>query len=72
MRVLYSTTDTDPAHFTPVSRGEYIALPDLWPAYAYRLPEGAKYFATNCVSTGGAQSCAHQRDGSFGYHLLYI
>lgn len=58
MRVLYSTTDTDPAHFTPVSRGEYIALPDLWTAYTYRLPEGAKYFAINCVSPGGAQSFA--------------
>ncbi|MGM9868398.1 MAG: choice-of-anchor J domain-containing protein [Sodaliphilus sp.] len=58
MRVLYSTTDTDPAHFTQVSRGEYVELPDSWTEYAYRVPEGAKYFAINCVSPAGDQSFA--------------
>lgn len=58
MRVLYSTTDTDPAHFVQVSRGEYVELPDSWTEYEYRVPEGAKYFAINCVSPGGAKSFA--------------
>lgn len=58
MRVLYSTTDTDPAHFVQVSRGDYIELPETWTEYSFRLPEGAKYFAINCVSPGGEQSFA--------------
>ena len=58
MRVLYSTTDTDPSHFVQVSRGDYIELPETWTEYSYRLPEGAKYFAINCVSPGGSQSFA--------------
>lgn len=58
MRVLYSTTDTDPAHFVQVSRGDYIELPESWTEYSYRVPEGAKYFAVNCVSPGGANSFA--------------
>lgn len=58
MRVLYSTTDTDPAHFVQVSRGDYIELPETWTEYSFRLPEGAKYFAINCVSPGGKQSFA--------------
>ena len=58
MRVLYSTTDTDPAHYVQVSRGDYIELPETWTEYSFRLPEGAKYFAINCVSPGGEQSFA--------------
>ncbi len=58
MRVLYSTTDTEPSHFVQVSRGDYIELPETWTEYSYRVPEGAKYFAINCVSPGGTQSFA--------------
>lgn len=49
MRVLYSTTDTDPANFTAVTTG-YVELDGTWREYRYYLPEGARYFAVNCVS----------------------
>ena len=52
MRVLYSTSDTDPAHFTPLHAAPYIELPEQWGEFSYTLPEGAKYFAVNCVSSG--------------------
>lgn len=52
MRVLYSTTDTDPANFVKIHSSDYIELPDQWTEYSYVVPEGARYFAVNCVSDG--------------------
>lgn len=52
MRVLYSTTDTDPTHFTPLHAAPYIELPEQWGEFSYTLPAGARYFAVNCVSSG--------------------
>lgn len=51
MRVWYSTTDNDPANFTEITTS-YVELPGTWQEYRYYLPEGAKYFAVNCVSDG--------------------
>lgn len=51
MRVWYSTTDNDPANFTEIT-SSYVELPATWLKYSYYLPEGAKYFAINCVSDG--------------------
>lgn len=51
MRVWYSTTDNDPANFTELT-SDYVELPDEWVEYRYHLPEGARYFAINCVSDG--------------------
>ncbi|MCH5230603.1 MAG: choice-of-anchor J domain-containing protein [Muribaculaceae bacterium] len=51
MRVWYSTTDNDPANFTEIT-SSYVELPGSWQKYEYYLPEGAKYFAINCVSDG--------------------
>ena len=53
LRVLYSTTDTDPANFLPLHTASYIELPDEWLEYSYVLPDGARYFAINGVSDGG-------------------
>lgn len=55
MRVLYSTTGSEPAHFTKISMGDYLEVPALWTEYSFVLPEGSRYFAINCVS---AQSFA--------------
>ena len=49
--VLYSTTDTDPAHFTSLTPDPVQAV--QWftdGAYTYNLPAGAKYFAIQRVS----------------------
>lgn len=51
MRVFYSTKDNDPANFTELTTN-YVELPDEWVEYRYHLPEGARYFAVNCVSDG--------------------
>ena len=58
MRVLYSTTDADPAHFTPLHQEEYIDVPAAWTEYIYTVPEGTRYFAIQCVSPGGDASFA--------------
>ncbi len=50
MRVLYSTGSTEPEEFVVLHTSEYIELPDAWTCYRYVLPEGARYFAINCVS----------------------
>lgn len=51
MKVWYSTTDTDAANFTAVTP-QYVELDGTWREYRYYLPEGARYFAVNCVSNG--------------------
>ncbi|MDE6311396.1 MAG: choice-of-anchor J domain-containing protein [Muribaculaceae bacterium] len=51
MRVFYSTSDNDPANFVELT-SNYVQLPDSWVEYRYWLPEGARYFAINCVSDG--------------------
>ena len=48
VRVCYSTTDKNPENFIQV--GEVITVPAKWTEFAIELPEGAKYFALNCVS----------------------
>lgn len=53
MRVLYSTTDTDPANFTKIHSADYIELTDTWTEFRYVVPRGARYFAVNCVSDSG-------------------
>ena len=53
MRVLYSTTDTDPANFQKIHSADYLELTDQWTEFSYVVPEGARYFAVNCVSDGG-------------------
>ncbi|MBR1803287.1 MAG: choice-of-anchor J domain-containing protein, partial [Muribaculaceae bacterium] len=58
MRVLYSTTDTDPLHFTPLHESEYIDLSATWSEYVYTVPQGTKYFAIQCISPGGETSFA--------------
>ncbi len=50
MNVLYSMSDTDPVNFVKLNSSEYIEVPAAWTKYSYLLPEGAKYFAVNCVS----------------------
>lgn len=49
MKVWYSTTDTDPVNFIELTEN-YVELPATWVEYRYHLPEGARYFAINCVS----------------------
>lgn len=49
MKVWYSTTDTDPVNFISLTPN-YIELGATWLEYRFMLPEGAKYFAINCVS----------------------
>lgn len=51
MRVLYSTGSTDPDDFLPLSAGDYVELSDSWEQFRYVLPEGARHFAINCVSS---------------------
>lgn len=53
MRVLYSTTDTDPANFTKIHAADYIELSGEWAEFRYVVPQGALYFAVNCVSDSG-------------------
>lgn len=53
MRVLYSTTDTDPANFQKIHSADYLELTDQWSEFSYVVPEGARYFAVNCVSDSG-------------------
>lgn len=53
MRVLYSTTDTDPANFTKIHAADYIELSGEWAEFRYVVPQGARYFAVNCVSDSG-------------------
>lgn len=53
MRVLYSTTDTDPANFTKIHAADYIELSGAWTEFRYVVPQGARYFAVNCVSDSG-------------------
>lgn len=53
MRVLYSTTDTDPANFTKIHSADYVELTDSWTEFRYVVPQGARYFAVNCVSDSG-------------------
>lgn len=49
MKVWYSTTDTDPVNFTALT-ANYVELGATWLEYRFLLPEGARYFAVNCVS----------------------
>lgn len=51
MRVLYSTTDTDPANFKTITE-KYVELDGIWREFRYYLPAGSRYFAVNCVSDG--------------------
>ncbi|MBP5258898.1 MAG: choice-of-anchor J domain-containing protein [Prevotella sp.] len=52
VRVLYSTTDTNPESF--VEAADTITVnPKEWTEYTFDVPEGAKYFAINCVSDDG-------------------
>ena len=53
MRVLYSTTDTDPANFTKIHAADYLELSGEWAEFRYVVPQGARYFAANCVSDSG-------------------
>lgn len=49
MKVWYSSTDTDPVNFISLT-DSYVELGGTWVEYRYHLPEGARYFAINCVS----------------------
>ncbi|MDE6484953.1 MAG: choice-of-anchor J domain-containing protein [Duncaniella sp.] len=49
MRVWYSTSDTDPVNFVELTTNP-IELGGTWLEYRFMLPEGARYFAINCVS----------------------
>ncbi|MDE5785058.1 MAG: choice-of-anchor J domain-containing protein [Duncaniella sp.] len=49
MRVWYSTTDTDPVNFVELTANP-VELGATWQEYRFMLPEGARYFAINCVS----------------------
>ena len=49
MKVWYSTTNTDPVNFTALTPN-YVELGGTWQEYKFMLPEGARYFAVNCVS----------------------
>lgn len=49
MKVLVSSTDTNPASFNAVSE-QYIELDGIWRQFRYWMPEGSRYFAINCVS----------------------
>lgn len=48
--VLYSTTGTDRDDF--IALGDVETVPAVWTDYRYELPEGTKYFAIHCVSSG--------------------
>lgn len=49
MKVWYSMTNTDPVNFTALT-SNHIELGETWQEYRFLLPEGARYFAINCVS----------------------
>jgi len=53
MRVLISTTDNNPASFTPISTEPYVQVPITWTEYVYDLSSysGDIYLAINCVSS---------------------
>jgi hypothetical protein len=53
LRVLISTTDTNPASFTSISSCGYISVPAEWTEYAYNLlqwKQQSVYIAWQCVS----------------------
>ncbi|GAB1468465.1 hypothetical protein MASR2M64_11940 [Candidatus Cloacimonadota bacterium] len=53
LRVLVSTSDTNPASFTAINQGSYLAIPAEWTNYPYDLSAYAGqriYLAWNCVS----------------------
>lgn len=52
MRVLYSTTDTDTTSFV-VAVDTFVVNNEAWTRYEAQLPEGARYFALQCVSDNG-------------------
>ena len=58
MRVLYSTTGTDPLDFTPLHEEDNITLTGAWGEYVFTVPQGTKHFAIQCVSPGGEASFA--------------
>lgn len=47
-RFLYSTGSLDPGDFVEVEAVS--AVPAQWTLYTFNIPDGAKYFAINCVS----------------------
>ncbi|MDE5981887.1 MAG: choice-of-anchor J domain-containing protein, partial [Duncaniella sp.] len=47
-RFLYSTGSLDPGDFVEVEAVS--AVPAEWTLYTFNIPDGAKYFAINCVS----------------------
>ncbi len=51
LKVYYSTTDKHPDSFKQLGDDDHIAVWDWWnsDAYAYQLPEGARYFAIRTV-----------------------
>ena len=51
LKVYYSTTDKHPDSFKQLGDNDHIAVWDWWnhDAYAYQLPEGARYFAIRAV-----------------------
>ncbi len=49
MKVWYSTTNADPVNFIALT-ANYVELGETWQEYRFLLPEGARYFAVNCVS----------------------
>lgn len=49
MKVWYSMTNTDPVNFIALTTN-HIELGETWQEYRFMLPEGARYFAINCVS----------------------
>ncbi|MDD2228255.1 MAG: choice-of-anchor J domain-containing protein [Candidatus Cloacimonetes bacterium] len=53
LRVLVSTTDTNPTSFTAINQGNYLAVPAVWTNYPYDLSVYAGqriYLAWNCIS----------------------
>ena len=50
MVVWYSTTDKHPDSFIKLSEGDYVEPFTFWKNYSYALPQGARYFAIQCVS----------------------
>lgn len=49
MKVLTSSTNTNPASFTAITEN-YVELGASWREYRFWMPEGTRYFAINCVS----------------------
>lgn len=55
VRFLYTTEDIDPENFDEskfIELQSVASLPTTYTEYSFNLPEGAKYFAINCNSTG--------------------